>query len=86
MSIKLRPLIVDLDGTLLRSDILYELILLLIKKKPYVLFLIMLWLLKDGKASVKKKLNRYFKLDITSLPYNSEIINYLKQKKDLDIN
>jgi 4-hydroxybenzoate polyprenyltransferase/phosphoserine phosphatase len=80
---KLRPLIVDLDGTLLRSDILYELILLLIKKKPYVLFLIMLWLLKGGKAKVKKKLNRHFKLDITSLPYNSEIINYLKQKKRL---
>ena len=52
---KFRPLIVDLDGTLLRSDILYELILLLIKKKPYVLFLIMLWLLKGGKANVKKK-------------------------------
>jgi 4-hydroxybenzoate polyprenyltransferase len=80
---KLRPLIVDLDGTLLRSDILYELILLLIKKKPYVLFLIILWLLKSGKANVKKKLNKLFKLDITSLPYNSEIINYLKQKKRL---
>ena len=83
MSMKFMPLIVDLDGTLLRSDILYELILLLIKKKPYVLFLIMLWLLKGGKANVKKKLNRHFKLDITSLPYNSEIINYLKQKKRL---
>jgi hypothetical protein len=51
---KLRSLIVDLEGTLLRSDILYELILLLIKKKPYVLLLIMLWLLKGGKANVKK--------------------------------
>ena len=83
---KLRPLIVDLDGTLLRSDILYELILLFLKKKPHVLFLIALWLLKGGKANVKKKINGYFKLDITSLPYNDKIINYLKQKKDLDIN
>ena len=78
---KFRPLIVDLDGSLLRSDILYELILLLIKKKPYALFLIILWLLKDEKANVKKKLNRYFKLDLTSLPYNIKIINYLKKKK-----
>jgi 4-hydroxybenzoate polyprenyltransferase len=80
---KFNPLVVDLDGSLLRSDILYELILLLIKKKPYALFLILLWLLKGGKANVKKKLNRYFKLDITSLPYNSKIISYLKQKKRL---
>ena len=80
---KFNPLAVDLDGSLLRSDILYELILLLIKKKPYALFLILLWLLKGGKANVKKKLNRYFKLDITSLPYNSKIINYLIQKKKL---
>jgi len=80
---KFNPLAVDLDGSLLRSDILYELILLLIKKKPYALFLILLWLLKGGKANVKKKLNTYFKLDITSLPYNSKIINYLIQKKKL---
>jgi 4-hydroxybenzoate polyprenyltransferase len=80
---KFRPLIVDLDGSLLRSDILYELILLLIKKKPYALFLIILWLLKGGKANVKKKLNRYSKLDLTSLPYNSKIINYLKKKKKI---
>ena len=80
---KFRPLIVDLDGSLLRSDILYELILLLIKKKPYALFLIILWLLKDEKANVKKKLNRYFKLDLTSLPYNIKIINYLKKKKKI---
>jgi 4-hydroxybenzoate polyprenyltransferase/phosphoserine phosphatase len=83
LSMKFRPLIVDLDGSLLRSDILYELILLLIKKKPYALFLIILWLLKGKKANVKKKLNRYFKLDLTSLPYNIKIINYLKKKKKI---
>jgi len=38
------PLVVDLDGTLLRTDLLIESLLLLLKKRPLCLFLLPFWL------------------------------------------
>ena len=49
---KSHPLVVDLDGTLIRSDLLIESFLLLIKQNPFNLFFVLLWLLK-GKATLK---------------------------------
>ena len=43
------PLVVDLDGTLLKTDILYEGIILLIKKNPLYILMCIFWFLK-GKS------------------------------------
>jgi hypothetical protein len=43
------PLVVDLDGTLLRTDLLFEATLRLIKQKPWLVLLLPIWLLK-GRA------------------------------------
>ena len=47
------PLVVDLDGTFLNTDLLYESIVLLIKRNPLYVFLIPIWLLQ-GKIYLKK--------------------------------
>ncbi len=39
------PLFVDLDGTLIRTDLLFESLLRLVRRNPLCLFLIPLWLL-----------------------------------------
>jgi hypothetical protein len=44
------PLVVDLDGTLLRTDLLLESALRLIKQKPWLVLWMPLWLLK-GRSS-----------------------------------
>ena len=48
------PLVVDLDGTLLRTDLLHEATLYLIKQKPLTSVLMPLWLLR-GRASLKRR-------------------------------
>jgi len=70
------PLCVDLDGTLVKTDTLVESLLLLLKTKPFNLFLLPLWLLK-GKAHLKRQVASVVNLDVASLPYNSELLRYL---------
>jgi len=74
------PLVVDLDGTLLRSDILFEAMLHHIKQGLGSTLQIPLWLL-GGKASLKEHLAFNAPLDVTILPYNEEIIALLQQAK-----
>ena len=47
--------VVDLDGTLLKSDLLFETLLEFIRDNPLKIFLLILWLFK-GKAVFKYKL------------------------------
>ena len=47
-------LFVDLDGTLIKSDLLFECLVPIIKNYFYALFLAPFWLLK-GKAYLKDK-------------------------------
>ena len=71
------PLCVDLDGTLLRSDLLFESLLALLARNPLYLFLIPFWLLK-GKASVKRELAQRTHLDPTLLPYDERVLEMLR--------
>lgn len=80
MAQKKLPLCVDLDGTLIRTDVVQESLVLLLKEKPWVLFLLLFWLLK-GRAYLKKRLAEFVTLNIPSLPVNQEFFHYLKQQK-----
>ena len=71
------PLCVDLDGTLIKTDLLLESLLKLIKKNPFTLFLACLWLLK-GKAHLKSQIAKRVEIAVDALPYNEEVIAYIK--------
>jgi len=75
----LRPLCVDLDGTLLRSDLLVESLFLLLKKNILYIFLIPIWLLK-GKANLKQQIANRVDIDASLLPYHHDFLDYLKQQ------
>ncbi len=77
-----RPLVVDLDGTLIHTDMLHESAIRLFKDKPHLVLVIPFWLL-SGKAFLKQKLASYFDSHITSLPFNQQLIDWLKLQKDL---
>lgn len=74
------PICVDLDGALLSTDMLYESLILLIKKNPLFVFILPFWLLK-GKGWLKHKLYQYVQPNEKSLPYRRELIEYLKVQK-----
>ena len=70
------PICIDLDGTLLWTDLLWESIFTLLKEKPHLLPLLPFWLFR-GKAAFKSKLANLITLDIPSLPYNQSFLDYL---------
>ncbi|AWH23400.1 UbiA family prenyltransferase [Stenotrophomonas sp. ZAC14D2_NAIMI4_6] len=67
----------DLDGTLLRSDILYESLLALLAHNPLYLFLVPFWLLR-GKAHVKRQLASRVQLPAETLPYDERVLEILR--------
>jgi 4-hydroxybenzoate polyprenyltransferase/phosphoserine phosphatase len=74
------PLYVDLDGTLLRTDLLLESFLELIKQNLLYLLLIPLWLLR-GKAALKREIARRVQLRVELLPWNADLLAYLREQK-----
>lgn len=77
-----RPIVVDLDGTLIHTDILQESALRLLRDKPHFVLAIPLWLSR-GRAMLKQKLASHVDPDITSLPFNHQLIDWLQSQKDL---
>lgn len=75
------PLVVDLDGTLLRSDLLYESATSCIAARPGRLLDLPRWLLR-GRAYLKYRLAREARIDVTVLPYNSALLTWLKREKE----
>jgi len=73
------PLCVDLDGTLIKTDILLESVLGLLKTKPSYILLIPFWLLK-GKAFIKKAIADLIIVDVNSLPYYSRFLEFLYEE------
>ena len=78
----MKPIAVDLDGSLIYTDILYETFLNAFSKNPFIIFLMPIWIL-GGKANLKRKLAELAVIEVSSLPFNLELINWLKQQKNL---
>lgn len=71
-------LVVDLDGTLVFTDMLYESFWSAFSKDWTILIKSFFWLLK-GKAYLKNNLYRVSDIDVTNLPYNNEVIDLIKK-------
>jgi len=70
-------LVVDLDGTLIYSDLLYEGLLILLRKNPLYIFSLLIWILK-GKAYFKKEIFNRIHIPYELLPTNKELISFLE--------
>ena len=78
----LQPVLcVDLDGTVLRTDVLWESILLLMKQQPWCLLALPFWLVR-GKAFFKREIATRVILEPASLPFHTEVLTYLKDLKE----
>jgi phosphoserine phosphatase len=74
------PLYVDLDGTLIASDLFFESAALFIRQTPWKAPLIAWWLLK-GRAHLKAQLARRVDIKIDRLPYRRSVLEFLKAQK-----
>ena len=72
-----RQIVVDLDGTLVHTDMLIENIFAFIRLHPFRLFYLFIWLMK-GKAFLKQSLARFVTPEVEHLPYNQELLAWLK--------
>lgn len=74
------PLAVDLDGTLIATDLLWEGLFLLLRKNPLYLFLVPFWLAK-GPATLKLEIASRVDIDPASLPYRKEVLERLQAER-----
>lgn len=74
------PLCVDLDDTLLQTDLLYETLLGAVKRAPWTLLAIPFWLAR-GRAHLKQQLSRRAQLVVENLPYRRDLLAYLQNER-----
>jgi 4-hydroxybenzoate polyprenyltransferase len=74
------PLVVDLDDTLVRTDLLLESLLVLAKRSPLRLLFVPVWLAK-GRAHLKQRLAQAAKLDVTTLPFRQGLLSRLQAER-----
>lgn len=69
------PLCIDLDGTLLRTDTLYESVLELLKQRPWLAFLLPIWLV-GGKGCLKRQIAKRATPDPRKLLYREQFVEW----------
>lgn len=71
------PLCVDLDGTLIRSDVSIEAALALLRRNPLYLFFFIVWL-GNGRARLKREIAARVRVDVARLPYDERVLDWLR--------
>jgi 4-hydroxybenzoate polyprenyltransferase/phosphoserine phosphatase len=73
--------ICDLDDTLIKTDLLFESVLKMVRTKPLVSLYLPFWLLR-GKAYTKERVAAQVKLDPAHLPYREDILRHVRARRD----
>ena len=69
------PLCIDLDGTLIRTDMLFESAAALLRQKPWLVLTMPRWLMQ-GKATLKQEIASRVSIDPALLPYNEDFLEW----------
>ncbi len=74
------PLVIDLDGTLLRTDLLLEGAVSLLRRNLLMVLAMLLWLPR-GKAYFKRKVAERAVLDIATMPANAALLAHIEAER-----
>ena len=74
------PLCVDLDGTLIKTDLLWESLARLLRRNPFQLLPVLFWWTR-GRAFLKRQLVRRVTIDPAALPYHEPFLAFLREQK-----
>jgi 4-hydroxybenzoate polyprenyltransferase len=77
------PLVVDLDGTLVRTDMLHETFAAAFFRHPLLTLWVVLRGLLKGRAGLKQALSGLATVDVETLPWRGPLITYLQEQKRL---
>jgi hypothetical protein len=69
-----------MDGTLIRTDSLWESVLLLLKSRPWSVFLLFSWCI-EGRAHLKREVGMRVDINPAYLPFNPEFLEWLKSER-----
>lgn len=75
------PLVLDLDGTLLRTDLLLETAVQSLKRRPLGIFLLLAWLIR-GIPHLKHQLASRCELAVDLLPINERLVQYARAEAE----
>ena len=75
-------LFVDLDGTLMRTDLLHEAALVLFKQSPWRLLRALLRL-AHGRAAFKRAISEAVSPEIRQLPFREEVLEFIAEQRSL---
>lgn len=74
------PLCVDLDGTVLRTDMLFETFVAALKRNPLLALRVPFWL-AGGRAKLKRELANRAAIAPASLPYDEAVLEALRRER-----
>jgi hypothetical protein len=77
---KLKPIVVDLDGTLVRSDLLVESAFAHLGSNPRRV-VSLLSAIRRGKAALKAEIAAKTDIDVSHLPYDEEVVSLIRQRR-----
>lgn len=75
------PLAVDLDGTLCRTDTLWEMFIRLIRRKPWLLFYLPVVWIQKGRPAFKAAVAQRQPITTADIPINQEFLDFLQKEK-----
>jgi 4-hydroxybenzoate polyprenyltransferase/phosphoserine phosphatase len=74
------PLVVDMDGTLINTDLLMEGFIAYIRHNPLRIFNCLFWLLQ-GKVKLKQNIFSRIDFPFYTLPFNQPLLSFLQEQK-----
>jgi 4-hydroxybenzoate polyprenyltransferase len=72
-----RPLCVNLDGALVRTDIFWEGVLQLVRQRPGLILVLLVWML-EGRARFRRAVVARVAFDPAALPYRTDVLEMLR--------
>jgi len=74
------PLCVDLDGTVIRTDLVWESLVRLLRRNPLYLAALPFWWLR-GRAWLKRRIAERTGVDVAGLPCNQSFLEFLRGER-----
>src|SRR5258707_1550826 len=72
------PICTDLDGTLVKSNMLMETLVAVVRRRPWLAIAVPFWFARGGRAGLKRELAAPAVIDYVTLPYDENLLAGLR--------
>src|ERR1700674_2588460 len=75
------PICTDLDGTLVKTNMLMETLAAVLTRRPWLALVALFWLARGGRAALKRELASRAAIDFATLPYDDNLLKDLQRER-----